>query len=292
MTKVIAVVRGGVSHESDKSNTYGKQVLIALNELGYIAKDLYLHPNGSFTLDGYPIKIKDVFSSFEYVWNCLVGVDGESGLVEELCEKYKVKLLGHSKISVKMAGDKNNFLKAAKVHKLKTPYSHVVSQSENSENLKQSILKAFAVVGIPAVVKPKSGSGLHGVQIVNNYTEMESAILKLNEKGDDAVVEKLIKGIPVSIFVMEHGNLMHTNIHIYGDEKVSKDDLINIRNEALYLHNVLAFKHHVEYDFVFTNKGIYLIEANTHPSLSHYYIKDFFRDNVVSLKDYILDKIK
>ena len=52
MTKVVCVVRGGTSHESEKSVLYGAKVLRALRDLGHDAKDLYLHPNGTFTLDG------------------------------------------------------------------------------------------------------------------------------------------------------------------------------------------------------------------------------------------------
>jgi D-alanine-D-alanine ligase-like ATP-grasp enzyme len=289
MNKIVCVVRGGVSHESDKSVIYGQKVIKNLQDLGFVVRDLYLHHNGTFTIDGIPKKVEEIFPTFDFVWNCLVGVDGESGLVEELCEKNNVKLLGHKFISTKLASDKRNFAKIANNHNLKTPYSGVVRRNGNN---KEDILKVFATVGIPAVVKPINGSGLQDVHVANNFTQLEMAVNHILGKDQDVLVEKMLKGVPVSVFVMEHGELMHTNIHVYENQKIEKSELIKIRNEALYLHEVLAFPHHVEYDFVYTNKGIYLIEVNTHPSLVHGYIHAFFRDNVVSLKDYLIDKFK
>ena len=295
MEKIVFVVRGGTSHESEKSAQYGKKILSCLQELGLQSHDLYLHPNGIWTLDNSPINLEKLFADFQsrdqkiLIWNCLVGVDGEMGIVEALSLKYNIKLLGHSFLSTKLASDKKNFLKFAKTHNFKTPYSHII---QKTNNLKQEILKAFGTVGIPAIVKPVNGSGLANINVVNNFTELEGAVLRLLEQGENVLVEKLIKGVPVSVFVLEHENLFHTNIHIYDNAaEIGKQDLINLRNEALYLHEVLSPGHHTEYDFIFSPKGSYLIEANTHPSLAHGYISDFFRDNIVSLRDYVEKKI-
>ncbi len=295
MSKIVCVVRGGTSQESEKSAIYGKKILNILFDLEIKSHDLYLHPNGIWTLDNSPINLQILFEDFKtknnsenfFIWNCLVGVDGEMGIIEELCEKNNIKNPGHNFISTKLASDKKNFLKFAKTHNFKTPYSQLV-QSPN----KKEILKVFGTVGIPAIVKPLNNSGVKNVQVVNNFTELETAILKLLENGEKVLIEKLIKGVPVSVFVLEHDNLFHTNIHVYDNVEIPKTDLINLRNETLYLHEVLSPVHHTEYDFILTSKGNYIIEANTHPSLAHGYINDFFRDNIVSLKDYVEKKVR
>lgn len=289
MEKTVCVVRGGTTHEIDKSVHYGKKILNILFELGVKSRDLYLHPNGIWTLDNSPINLEKMFQDFGpsiLIWNCLVGVDGESGIIEELCEKNGIKNSGHKYLSTKLASDKKNFLKFAKTHAYKTPYSQVIKSTNREE-----ILKVFVTVGIPAIVKPLKNSGLKNIFVVNNFTELEGTILKLLETGEQVLIEKLIKGVPVSVFVLEHQDLLHTNIHIYDNLEIAKNDLINLRNDALYLHEVFSPNTHVEYDFIFSPKGNYIIEANTHPSLAHGYISDFFRDNILSLKEYVEQKI-
>lgn len=293
MNNVIGVVHGGLGVERDKSLSYGKHVTKILKELGMDVLEMHLHPNGSWTVNG---KVEDIESSIkksEKVWNCLVGSDGESGIAENLCQKCKVKVLGHTPLHSHLAGDKKNMHYALSQHKIKVPYGKVISMKDYSgEKLKE----VFTSVGVPAVVKPLSGSGAWGVMLVQNFSELVAAVQSLMERNIDVLVEKAINGIPVSCFVFEHNNLLSTHIKAHDNEsEISREEFMNIRNESLYIHSCLAFPHHVEYDFILTRKNgksiLYFLEANTHPSLTHGYIKKVFDKGVVSLKDYIHSRV-
>jgi D-alanine-D-alanine ligase-like ATP-grasp enzyme len=113
----------------------------------------------------------------------------------------------------------------------------------------------------------------------------------VNDVFKDALVEKPIDGKHVSCFIFSHKGLLHA--HVFSEEKLDREEFLFIRNEALYVHNVLAFDHHVKYDFVLdSKKRLFLLEANTHPSLLHNEIDDIFKKGQISLSEYLLEKIK
>jgi D-alanine-D-alanine ligase len=296
MNKTVGVIHGGISHEREKSLQYGKYVTRILKELGMDILELHLHPNGSWTVDGKVENLEHSLKKVDNAWNCLVGSDGESALLENLCQKCGTKLVGHNMLHTDLSSDKNNLKLVLQQHKIKSPYGKVILKQNYS---KEDLKSVFAFVGIPAIVKPLKGSGMWGIFFVNNFAEFENAVEFLISENQDVLVEKVIKGVPVSCFVFEHHNLLHTNIKVHDHEgdsvKVSREDIMNIRNDALYIHNSLAYTHHVEYDFILAEKNgkkeLYFIEANTHPSLSHGYIKDVFRTGAVKLKEYIASKI-
>lgn len=287
--KKIAVIHGGMSHERQKSLTYGKHVSKILENLGMDVVEMHLHPNGSWTINGQVADVETALKKTDQVWNCLVGVDGERGIVEGLCEKCRVKLAGHTTLHASLSGDKKNLQLALSQHKIKTPYGKVLKSNEYS---KEKLVEAFTTVGVPAIVKPNIGSSMWGVVLASNFPELEEAVENLVAKSEDVLVEKLVKGIPVSCFVFEHNGLVHTHIKVDDDAELSREQLLQIRNEALYIHSVLAYKHHAEYDFIVTPKNLVFLEVNTHPSLASGYIGDVFKKGVVSLQEYLSEKVR
>jgi D-alanine--D-alanine ligase len=290
--KTIGVVHGGLSHERQKSLHYGKQVSKILENLGMNVLEMHLHPNGSWTVNGNVENIEEALKKTDKVWNCLVGVDGERGIVEGLCEKCRVKMVGHSQLHSHLSGDKKNIQFSLAQHNIKSPHGKVIRKKDYS---KEKVLEVFSQVPVPAIVKPNTGSSMMGVFVVNNFTELEHAVEHLISQNEDVLVEKLIKGIPVSCFVFEHNNLLHTNIKVDGKKEngdsLTRDEQMNIRNEALYIHNCMAYNHHAEYDFIVTPKGLVFIEVNTHPSLTSGYINSVFNSGVVNLSEYVEKKI-
>lgn len=286
--KIIGVVHGGLSDEREKSLLYGKKVSKVLENLGLSVLSIHLHPNGSWTIDGQTGNVEESLKKVDAVWNCLVGVDGEKGLVESLCSKCGAKIIGHGELHTQLAGDKRNLKMAIGQHKIKVPFGRVITSKDYTKN---KLLEIFGSVGIPAIVKPNVGSSAWGVTAVSTFTELESAVEHLLSLGLDVLVEKVVVGTPVSCFVFSHNNLLHTNVkvgnEIHESKNIERSDLINLRNEALYIHNVLAVPHHAEYDFILTPKGVYFLEMNTHPSLVDGYIKESFTKGPVNLSEYI-----
>lgn len=294
MSKIFVVVRGGRSHEAAKSHEFGQLVLNILKKHNKKTHDLYYQPNGSFTLDGMPVIVQKVLPTFDLVYIALVGADGESGYVSKLCEDSGVKFIGHSNFHSTLAHDKDKFKKTLKQHGVKSPYSQHLSSSENSRD---EALKVYGTVGIPAMLKPNKSSGKNGVHIAGSYSEIESHIEKLFKQGEDALAEVIIKGLHFTVLVSPLEDGTHTYIHL--DREVSDDKLLSeidsyteaAKKEALYIHNILSFEDQVAYDFVVNKRGVYLLEANTHPNLLDQKYYNFHKDEKFNFEKYLINKI-
>jgi D-alanine-D-alanine ligase len=218
MSKTIAVVHGGTSHERDKSILYGKTISKVFRDAGNNVVEIHLHPNGSWTKDGSLQSLENAINGIPLLWNALVGEDGEKGLVEKLCAKCKVKVLGHSQVHTDISGSKKTLKEVLKQHKIKTPYHKTLHRDNlSNENLKH----AYQMVGIPMIVKPVSGSGNKNIFFANNFPEYKQAVDSLLSNGYDVLVEKPISGKHVSCFVFFHNNLLHA--HVYSEENLNKD---------------------------------------------------------------------
>ncbi len=184
-----------------------------------------------------------------------------------------------------LAANKKKLKDALKQHKIKVPYSKTLHQNKvNSEDLKH----AYQMVGLPALVKPLTGSGGKNIHLINNFKEYTAAVENIFAAGQDVLVEKPIMGKHISCFVFSHKGNLHA--HVYSEDQLDREEFLQVRNEALFIHNTLAFDHHVKYDFVL-GKHLYFLEANTHPSLLHDEIDRIFKKGEVSLSEYLLGKI-
>lgn len=285
--KKIAVVHGGVGHERGKSIMYGNAITKIFRDAGNNIVEIHLHPNGSWTKDGKIENLENALTGLEFLWNALVGEDGESALVETLCHKCHVKVLGHKSLHTELAANKKKLKDCLKQHKIKTPYSKVLHQYKiNSEELKY----VYRMVGLPALVKPLNSSGGKNIFLVNNFKEYINAVENIFANGLDVLVEKPIEGKHISCFVFEYKNNLHA--HVYSDVDLGREEFMHVRNEALFIHNTLAFDHHVKYDFILDRKNkLFFLEANTHPSLLHDEIDQIFKKGEVTLSQYLLNKI-
>ncbi len=293
MSKKVAVLRGGVGKDRQKSLEHGSDILDILKnfrEHNISIHDIILHPNGAWSLNGYLKEMEDILKDIDIIWLALIGDEGESGKVSEILEKNNKKIIGHSSLSSKLAHNKKNLHEIVSQHGIKTPYNRLVERKNFSL---QDILENFKFVGIPSIVKPVSGSNLFLVDIITHYEDLLKHSEKIMHNGHDLLIEKYIPGISVSVFIYEHKKNIETFAYLHNEkdvESIKKEDLVTIRNEALKIHHNLGFLHHVEYDFIINKNGIYFIEANTHPSLSHDFLKSAIETSL--LQDYVFYNIR
>ena len=285
INKNILVVDGGTSESRDMSISYGKMMKKVLTELGMNVSQLHLHPNGSWTIDGEVKNVEESLRKTQKVWNCLVGIDGEKAIVESICEKCKVTNIGHSFLHTDLSADKKNLHYALAQHRIKVPYGKVIKVKDYSL---EKVKEVFRSVGVPAIVKPLRGANVWGIVVVNNFPDLVLAVESLIDKNMDVLVEKLIIGKHVSCFVYQKNNLFYTSIR--SEEEIDKEALMEIRNTALFIHEILAYKHHMEYDFVVSPKGIYFLEGNTHTALNLEKVKTHF-GGMENFKDYVFEKL-
>jgi D-alanine-D-alanine ligase-like ATP-grasp enzyme len=293
MSKKIAVVRGGTGQARQKSLEYGSSILNILNkfrEHHINVSDIVIHPNGAWSMNGYINDISEILKNIDHAWIAIVGDEGESGHISEILEKNNVRIIGHSSASSRISHKKKELHNIVNQHSIKTPYNRLVQKKDFDL---QNVLENFKFVGVPSIVKPDSSSGLFMTDLVLHYEHLLNHAEKIINNNYDILIEKHISGISVSVFVYEFENVLQTSIYLHSEDdwkSLKKEDLINVRNEALKIHHSLDFKHHVEYDFIINKNGIYFIEANTYPSLVHDYLKNAI--NETTLMNYVFYNIR
>jgi D-alanine-D-alanine ligase-like ATP-grasp enzyme len=236
MSKKVAVLRGGKSHDRQKSLEFGLSVLNILKnfrEHHITLSDIVIHPNGAWSVDGYLKSPEEVLKNIDLIWLATVGEDGEAGYVSEVLEKHNIKTIGHSTFSSKISHKKKNLHEIVSQHNIKTPYSKLIQKKNFTL---QDILENFKFVGVPSIVKPDSSSGMFMVDLITHYEDLLQHSEKIIHNNHDVLIEKYISGISVSVFVYEYENILQTSIYLHNEDdwrKIKKEELLNVRNEAL-----------------------------------------------------------
>jgi D-alanine-D-alanine ligase-like ATP-grasp enzyme len=260
--KVFIVARGGRGEGRRASHEYGETVIKIMQRNNLKVRDLYLHPNGMYTLDGHIADVDKSVSGSDYIWIALVGVDGMKADLQKLCEKYGVKYSGAKSLHSTIIHDKDNLRKIIKQHGVKIPHSYLGTESSDA-------IKAFSLIGIPAKMVANKTSEIEHFYTVNSFKELEEKFKLLFDSGHEPLVDKSIKGVSVKVFMHKQDEAVHTNIFTESieDENKIKQNLINIRNEALYIYHILGIEDYIEMDFTVNDKGMYFISADTHPDI-------------------------
>lgn len=282
---IYIVARGGVGPGRSRSHEYGQAVLDILRKRDMLTKDLYLHPNGMWTLDGLVTDVRPAVEQGRFVYITLVGLDGESGNLQQVCEECEVAHSGHGSFHSRLTKDKNNFKKLAKQHGIKSPYSHIAYKESDKEDSAKEI---FSKIEIPVIIKANAGSNKEEVFLVSSYSEIESLVEKFFNENKDILAEKLIKGVDVKVLVQPSQDGVYSCVSVDSEVALSHFQLVEVRNQALALHNALGFTSAVEYDFVIDKNGAHLLEANSHPDILHSRYDEFWKNQPYTFEEYVL----
>jgi D-alanine-D-alanine ligase-like ATP-grasp enzyme len=290
--KIYMVARGGKGAGREKSHQYGEVVLRIFKDKGLKAHDLYLHPNGLWTVDGLVKAIEEVLPTSDYVYIAFVGLDGESGALQEMCEKHGVKYSGNNSFHSRLMQDKDNFKKFVKSHGIKSPYAYKSEYKKGVSNLDGEAGEIFSKIEIPMIIKANKGSGVEDVHLIENYQELKEVLKKFFDKEEDVLAEKLIRGELVKVLVHPYKESLHVHVYSEHPNQPSQEELVLVRDQALKIHSVLGAESSVEYDFVVDEYGVNFLEANSHPDLLHSCYNNFWKSLPISFEDYVLSTAK
>lgn len=184
----IAVLCGGPSSEAEVSRRSGKNVLKALQNLGYKnAQLIEVDENIAKTL-------KD--KGIEVVYNAMHGKYGEDGCIQGLLEVMQIPYTGCGVLASAVCMNKEytkNILKGARIPLIK---SVLVRKDEDyKEKIKG--------LRYPFMLKPVSEGSSIGMYKVNNEAEMEECFKKSLECGQDVMVEEYLEGKSVTVGVLQ-----------------------------------------------------------------------------------------
>jgi len=185
----ITVLMGGPSSEHDVSLLSGGAIADALESLGHRVTRSDIGPKDVSAIDRPGIDL---------VFIALHGWFGESGHVQELCERRGLRYVGSNPLASRIAMDKHLSKQAFRKAGLLTPDWAIVrtdSDSSNSMRLARSL-------PLPVVVKPVDGGSSVDVTIAHDEAVRDKAIESLLEQYASAMVERFIKGREMTVSLL------------------------------------------------------------------------------------------
>ena len=162
--KKVAVLLGGTSNEREISLKSGSAVLSALLRMGIDAK-------GIDTKD----ESLDQLKSFDVVFICLHGKDGEDGYIQEFLESINIPYTGNGVEVSKLCMDKFKSKCKWKDLDVKTPSFTIIKNIDDYE-------LAVQVCKLPFILKPSNSGSSIGVAIIENkkdFFEAFNEIIKI-----------------------------------------------------------------------------------------------------------------
>ena len=299
MSKVhIGILRGGPSDEHEASMNSGLYFLKNIEN----SSDIFVDKEGKWHVGGIPKSPIDALQNFDVVVNLIHGKYGEDGEASKILEKSGVLYVGNSARASAVTFHKGLFKKTLKDLKIKTPIHKELNLSI-TDNLHQVAKELFGTFPLPAIIKPTTSGGSHGVNVATDYTSLIKALREAVLISSEIMVEEYISGHEIVSGFVEGLRGQETYvllpIHIATDDKKEKlsigklwtghlDSLSrHLGKYNLELHrglkdehkkeieetvkkvkNYLGMKSYATFDFIVSPKrGVYLIEVDTSPHL-------------------------
>ena len=271
----VAVLCGGMSSEREVSLRSGKNVLGALQRLGYKnAKLVDVSPNVVNDLKG-----------FEYAYNTMHGKYGEDGCIQGILEILKIPYTGCGVMSSAICMNKEYTKRILSTCKdIPLIKSVFVKKGED-------VTKAVEGLKYPLITKPVSEGSSFGMTKVNKPEELENAYKEAVKYNDDVLIEEFIDGFFVTVGVLGNtGKEFATEIleirtktewydfdakytkglseFIVPATGLSKEATEKVKQIAVKAHQTAGCSGVSRVDFMIKDDEPYFLEINTNPGMT------------------------
>lgn len=186
----IAVLCGGMSNEREVSLRSGKNVLKALQTLGYKNSEIVdVDKNVAETLQN---------GGYEYAYNTLHGKYGEDGCIQGVLEILGIKYTGCKVKSSAICMDKEmtkNVLASSGLNIIK---STCIKYDENLD-----IKKAVEGLNFPIMVKPSGEGSSIGMSKVDTLEDLKEALEAAQKSDKKILLEEYLQGTSITVGVLE-----------------------------------------------------------------------------------------
>ncbi len=271
----VAVLMGGVSNEREVSLRSGKEVAGALKDAGHEVVEIVVDDHEIAELSKHNIDVAFV---------ALHGAFGEDGGVQRLLESKDIPFVGSESSASSLAMNKIETKKVFNYHNMLTPDFVEICAGDSREDT----MEKLASIKPPMVVKPAADGSSVGVKIVNDYEELESSVNEVFKCGDQALVEKYIKGreftvgvlidMPLPIVEVAPADGFYTYNAKYNDNRTKYLTMVELTPRmykkiqllALRAHTALGCRDFSRTDIILGDDGMpYILEVNTIPGFTN-----------------------
>lgn len=204
----ILVALGGRSSEREVSIESGRQVVSAMEELGYQTAVLdtgtgklmqtpeldRLEKNPEKLPEVVNLPLVDIKRHFQMVFIALHGKFGEDGGLQALLDDIGMKYTGSGPLSSALAMNKKISKKIFAAYSVPTLPFEVISTVQKPK------------IKFPLVVKPNNQGSSVGVSICTNEADFEIGAKRALEYSSEAIVEPYITGHELTVAILEKDN--------------------------------------------------------------------------------------
>lgn len=184
----VGVIAGGWGEEREISLKTGAAIAEALCELGHDVVRIAAGP-------GLEKTVRE--AAIDVAFLALHGRMGEDGKVQGLLEVMGIPYTGSGVLASALAMNKPFAKRLFRQHNLATPSGYSTSA------LSVSGLEAVhGDLSFPCIVKPASGGSSVGVSVVNDFPGLEMAIRHACRFGNEALVERFVKGRELTVAIL------------------------------------------------------------------------------------------
>ena len=273
----IAVLCGGLSSEKEVSMRSGKNVLGALQRLGYRNAELVVvDKNIAQTLSD---------NKYELAYNALHGKYGEDGCIQGILELLQIPYTGCGVMSSAVCMNKEYTKRMlAAVKEVPLIKSVFVRKGED-------VMQACKNLNYPLITKPVSEGSSFGMTKVNKPEELAAAYNEAVKYNDDVLIEEFINGFFITVGVLEDGDeTFATEIleirpknewydfeakytkgmsdFIVPSTSLSKEATEEIKKIAVLAHQGAGCRGVSRVDFMVKDDKPYFLEINTSPGMT------------------------
>lgn len=296
MKKNIAIVAGGDSAEFEVSLKTASHIYNNIDLDLYKPYLVYINAldwNADICGDKYPINrhdfsiiIKGKKICFDLVYIAIHGTPGENGIFQGYLEMLRIPYSSCSVLSSALSFNKfacNSFLKSLD---FKVAKSILIKSNE------RDISDSYIVdkLSLPCFVKPNADGSSFGITKVKKIEELQDAITKAFNEGDEVIIEEFIDGLEFTCGLLKTKN---ENIIFPVTEVLPKNEFFDFeakydpsmseeitparisdarRNEiqetSSAIYDALKCKGIVRIDYIISNDQLYVLEANTIPGMT------------------------
>jgi D-alanine-D-alanine ligase len=281
--RTVLILAGGISHERDISLRSGRRIADSLSAQGISVElrdpdaTLFAHVEASQP---------------DVVWPALHGAGGEDGSLRGLLDFVGVPFVGSRAAASRLAWDKPTAKALVERAGGITPRSIVLSRDTFRDLGAVNVLERIAAeLSGPVVVKPAQGGSAQGVTIVDDPSELASAMVHAYRYWDVALVEQKIVGTEISVCVIDTGDgpvavppveiepisgfysfearYNAGETRFYTPARIADDVAARASEAAIAAHSVLGLRHISRIDFMIDSTGTpFFLEASVMPGLT------------------------
>jgi len=295
MKRNILIIAGGDSAEFEISMQTSQHIFNTLDKKQYqVYLAVFRGQNWKVNLEDHQYDIdKNDFSitvaankiKFDFAYIAIHGTPGENGILQGYFNLMNIPHSTCDVLSSSLTFNKhacNTYLKA-----LGYQFAKSVLLKKN-EKFDCKLIEQ--TVGLPCFVKPNADGSSFGISKVNQFHELENAILKAFNEGNEVIIEEFIEGLEVTCGLVKtskeeivfpitevvpkneffdfEAKYDPTMAEEITPARISAELTEKIQSLTSEIYDALKCKGIVRIDYIIKNDEIYMLEANTIPGMT------------------------